>query len=136
MTLSFNGILSPAREFQTLPLRCAALLITLPFVDIFAIGREFQTLPLPSLLLCSPTCPSSAFFPQDVSFRCFLAFSASLIITLSFNDIIFPAREFPTLLPISVALLITLSFVGVLSPVGGFQTLPLPFLHFCSSPCL
>jgi hypothetical protein len=72
ITRSFVGILSTARGFSDVPPAfSASLLITLSLVDIISIAREFQTIPLPSLLLFSSPCPSSAFYPQRVSFRRF-----------------------------------------------------------------
>jgi hypothetical protein len=87
------------------------------FVGIISPVREFQTLPLSCLLLCSSPCLPSALFHQIVSFRrlsfhlsfsthsfhqavsfdASLAIPAALIITLSFVGILSLEREFQTL---------------------------------------
>jgi hypothetical protein len=111
ITLSFLCILSPAREFQMLPV-LSLLLCSSPSLrrHSFSPARESQMLTLPSLLLGSSPCPSLAFFHQNVSFRRFpfhVCCSAHhhAICWHSFS----PARE--------------------------FQTLPWPSLLLCSSPC-
>jgi hypothetical protein len=72
--------------------------------------QEFPTLPLLSLLLCSsPSPPSACFFTS--------------------------ARVSDTTLAISLAVLITLSSPATFPPAREFQTLPLPSLLLCSSPC-
>jgi hypothetical protein len=115
----------------------AALLITLSFLSILSPDREFQMLSFPSLLLySSPYSFVGIPFQQGVGFRRF----PWHVCCFAHHPVLL-RHSFPILwvsdasLAISAALLITLSILGIISPDREFQTLPLPSLLVCSSPC-